>query len=91
MRGLLCWHIWKDRNPTIFTNKALDPHGVIQKVWYQLGVQVKVEWSSLLAEVRQEKISLADAHNRIMTFLFGKVGVVWAVEDIWNQVSPCPP
>lgn len=90
LRTSLCWHIWKDRNKTIFTNRSAAPEKVIHKSWHRIGTQVKIEWCHLLSEIRANKINFMEAKDR-MAYLFGKEGVVWELEDVRIQVPPCPP
>lgn len=63
---------------------------VIQKTWHRIGTHIRLEWKKLLSNIRSGTSSITDARDRL-AFLFGKVGVVWEIENVRILVPPCPP
>lgn len=74
LRATPCWHICKDRNERFFTGGGANPEQVIRKAWHRIGVHVRIEWSTLLKEIRACKTSLPETRDRLV-LLFGKEGV----------------
>lgn len=87
LRATLCWHIWKDRNQKFIMNGGANPDQVIHKAWHRIGTHVRTEWTHLFREIRDGRISILHARDRL-AFLFGIEGVVWEIQDVRIPVPP---
>lgn len=89
LRGILCWQIWKNQNKHFLADKRSDSVTVIYKSWRQLGIYIRLEWSSLIRKFRLGKTTFGDA-ELAMQSQFGSNPAIWNLLEMVLQVPPVP-